>query len=260
MLKQILRVAAMFKKISKMKATWHKSILIIFILSRYSIGWAQERYDVTYHNDTVFNNNIPQFICQHQAKQNLEGYSLRSLDNKLQALLVVRNDSNKIKFSGSFPRLGFRYVCLYPKIEIITLLDSYIRNKVIVNGMPNLEGLKAYCKERSIPLDSIIARKKMDPAVRDSILIATAKEDAKNQVKFTFHNNAAKPVRIFIGDKPKGGSGRIQVIPPHGDFAEHARKTEKIFLLDDTGNGIKSIAVTDKLERVVIKASADDFE
>lgn len=240
------------------KTSIHLLLMLMCLCGMNAI--AQEKFDVLLRNDTVFNSNVPQFICEHKNKGQLDGYSLRTLEKKLQAVLIVKNDSSGMKFSGSFPTLGLRYACLYPKIEIITLLDSYLRNKVMVNGEASREGLQAYCKERAIPLDTMTTHKKINPATRDSMLIATAKADAASQVKFTFHNNASRPVKVFIGDRPKGGSGRIQVIAPHGDFPEHARKTEKIFLLDDAGNPIKSIAVTDQLTKVVIKASADDFE
>lgn len=243
-----------------MKIKLNKTILLLIILLQCSFSYGQEKQQVTLKNDTVYTNGIPQFICQEKKNEKARIYSLRSMDSKLQGLLIFRMENDTIRFSGTFPYLGLRYTCLYPKIEILTLLDSYIKNKVFVDGKANAEGLAAYCKERELVLDNHIANSTKSPAKRDSILAARAREDAMNQIKFTFHNNAPKPVKVFIGDKPKGGSGRIQIVPPHGDLKEHARKTEKIFLLNDAGDEIKSMAVTDSLKRIVIKASADGFE
>ncbi len=242
-----------------MKKMNNKILLVAILLFHFSISDAQERYDVTMSNDTVYNHGDAQFICKFRPGKKGDLYSLRSLDNKTQALFIVQEQTNNWKFSATFTTLNLHYGCLYPKMEILTLMDSYIRNKVFLNGMPNLEGLKAYCKERSLDLVTM-GHKAQSRALRDSTLAANARLDAANQIKFTFHNNADKPVRVFIGDKPKGGSGRIQIIAPHGDLAEHVRKTEKIFLLNDAGDGIKSVPGMDVLPRLVIKSTADGFE
>ena len=242
-----------------MKTTQTTIIVLVAFLFHFST-YAQERYDVKLINDTVYNHDVPQFICKFRSGKKADMYSLRSLDNKTEALLICVPDSNRIRFSGSFTVLNVRYSCFYPTMEISTLLDSYVRNKVFVNGKANLEGLQAYCKERGLALATPPVRKVPNPLTRDSILAANARVDAANQVKFTFHNNASKPVRVFIGDKPKGGSGRIQIIQAHGDFAEHARKTEKVFLLNESGETLQSLSITDSLKRVVIKPTADGFE
>ena len=235
-------------------------LVLLVVLINFSCASAQERYDVTLKNDTVYNHGAPEFLCKFKGSVKGDIYSLRTLENKTEAILIIfPQEGNNIKFTGTFTSLNLQYACLYPKMEIVTLMDSYIRNKVFVKGKSNLEGLKAYCKERNLSLD-VMGRKAQSPAIRDSILVANAKADALSQIKFTFHNNSAKPVRIFIGDKPKGGSGRVQIIAPHGDLNEHARKTEKIFLLNDAGIEIKSISVTDSLKRIVINTSADGFE
>ena len=247
------------KQINTMKKNYLISILLLISLIHLSSS-AQELYDVKLINDTVYNHGEPQFICKSRNEKNGSLFSLRNLDNKAEAMLVFISQNDKIKFMGTFPVLQVRYSCLYPKLEIITLMDSYIRNKVFVNGKANLKGLKDYCKERNLVLDTLIARKVQSPMKRDSVMVAHAREDALSQIKFTFHNNASKPVRVFIGNKPKGGSGRIQIIAPHGELNEHARKTEKIFLINDEGEEIKSLSVTDSLKRIVIKESADGFE
>ena len=261
MLNQILPVAVKYEKRNrKMKSILLKFNLSVLILFISSFAPAQERYDVTLKNDTVYNNGVPQFLCKLRGSNKGDFYSLQTLENKTEAILfIIKQEGNNIKFSGVFTNLNLRYNCLYPKMEIITLLDSYIRNKVFVNGKANLEGIKAYCKERNLVLQPM-GHKTQSPAIRDSILAANAKADALSQVKFVFHNNADKSVRIFIGDKPKGGSGRVQIIVSHGELNEHARKTEKIFLLNDAGDEMKSIPVTNELKRVVINASADGFE
>lgn len=243
-----------------MKRILIKNIILLIFLTSYIFSNAQERYEVTLTNDTIYNHGVPQFLCQGKESKKASVFSLRSFDKTLQGLLIFRFEDDGVNFSASFPYLGVRYARLYTKIEILTLMDSYLRSKVMVNGKANLKGLQAYCDDHGISLVKVPSRKVQRPVMNDTLLIARAKEDALNQVKFTFHNNASKPVRIFIGNKPKGGSGRIQVIAPRGDLNEHARKTEKIFLLNDAGDEIQSIAVTDSLMRIVIKASADGFE
>ena len=243
-----------------MKPRVIKGIVSFIAIFQFAFGYAQERYEVVLKNDTVYNHGVAQFLCKFKGSDKGDVYSLKTLENKTAAILIIKPFNENVKFSGTFPLLGVRYACLYPKMEIITLLDSYIRNKVFVNGNVSLEGLQNYCKDRSLSLDKPPVRKAQSPAIRDSTLSANARADAASQIKFTFHNNANRPVRIFIGDKPKGGSGRIQVIAPNGDLAEHARKTEKIFLLNDAGDSIKSIPVTDELKRIVINAAADGFE
>ncbi len=241
-----------------------KSLIILngcaIILFSITNVFAQEKFNVSLKNDTVYNNNVVQFICQTKSKDSVSIYSLRSLDNKLQALLIFRYERDTIKFSGTFPYHSARYACLYPKIDILTLLDSYIRNKVMVNGVANLAGLEAYCKERHIVLDRSIEHSSKNPSKRDSVLTARAKADAANQIKFTIYNKAPKPVKVFIGDKPKGGSGRLQLIPAFGELEEHARNTERVFLISDNGGDFKAIAVNESLTKIVINASADGFE
>lgn len=245
-----------------MKKNILKGIVFCIALFQVSLIHAQQKYEVTWNGDTVYNNAIPQFICKKTAKDSIAVYSLRSMDNKLKALLNLRKENNRIKFTGifAFPNsVEMRYSCMYPEMEIITLLDSYVRNKVFINDMPNLEGLQAYCKERNIVLTQT-EKKRNRPAINDSLMAARARADADSQIKFNFYNKGAEPVRIFIGDKPKGGSGRVQIIASNGNLAEHARKTERIFLLDKQGNEVTSISVTDSLKQVVIKSTADGFE
>jgi hypothetical protein len=78
-----------------------------------------------------------------------------------------------------------------------------VKNKVMVDGVATKEGVKAYCKERSIPIVDQEELKKQREAKnkeRDSVLAIRTQEKMAKKFELTLKNNADSSVYIFIGD------------------------------------------------------------
>jgi len=181
-------------------------ICILLSLTANSQNKEIPKNKVTMIGDTVYKNNIPQFNVKSKVMSNKLGaqmYAFYSFDKKTQAILTMTLVNDTIRFTGRFPSLSLIYDCLYPKIEFITLLESYINNKIIVDGKADQKGLEAYCKERNILLREIPIRKVARPgqdAKKDSIMTARALERQAKQFKFNMLNKGKKEVNVFLGD------------------------------------------------------------
>ena len=184
---------------------------------------AQEKFNVEMRNDSVFNNGELQFIAVEKISKENKLIQLKSPDQKLQAMLIVIRQEKKIRFSGRFPQLNLMYDCLYPDMEMFTLYESYIRNKVIVNGVVTEKGLRDYCNSRKLELREIPRRQVAKPGVgvQDSILKARTEERMKARVDIMISNTSGKPVTVTAGrmggtvnGKRNYSEKRQDIIPP----------------------------------------------
>lgn len=161
---------------------------------------------ITLVNDTVYKNGIGQFTVRTRGSKtntDLALHTFISFDKKIQAMISMKLVNDTIRFSGRFPEILVAYDCLYPKIDLQTILESYINNKIMVNGIAKKEGLELYCNERNLPLRTIVTRTVSKPgqdAKRDSIMAIRTKERMAKQFKFELANKSNKDVNVFLGD------------------------------------------------------------
>jgi hypothetical protein len=162
---------------------------------------AQKKLNVTMRSDSVFLDKKFQFTAAMRESKSGTLVQMRAPDSSLQAMLVIVPQDTQLRFSGRFAKLDQMYDCLYPKMEMLTLYESYIRNGVMVNGVANEKGLKAYCEERKLELRQIPKRQVVKPGVagQDSILKARAEEKMKAKVQIEITNNATNPVTVMSG-------------------------------------------------------------
>ncbi|CAN5445839.1 hypothetical protein BH11BAC2_BH11BAC2_01400 [soil metagenome] len=250
------------------------AFLILFLSFNYSN--AQEKFDVTLRNDTVFNNGKPQFLAKFRpGPKGTRMYSLYSMDGKMQAILTMTEQGDQLRFSGRFPLIYVIYDCLYPKMEILTLMDSYVRSKVMVGGIAQKEGLQSYCKERGLPLREIPIRKVMKPgmdASLDSALAQRAKEQEAKKIEILIKNNSKDEVSIFVGDslaKEKIGpddktvpfrEGRIEKIAGGTEMKIVAFIGEKIGISSKDNNLYDCRPVVRELKQLKVRSNGKSLE
>ncbi len=224
-------------------------ILLALISSTLKVN-GQVRGEVKLKNDTVFHRNLPAFLCQGQTKAGQSIYFLTSLDKKPQAAIVFSDLDSQIHCTARFSQFLLRYDVLYPKIDISILLESYIKNKVMVGGKADSLGIVAYCKERDIKLTVISGHKMNRPVYNDSIMAQKAREDMAAQIKFTIENNSKNQYKVSIGS---ASTSRTQLINAGSVLEEHARLGEKVCVLDNNSDAIKScLEVKKELKKFLI--------
>jgi hypothetical protein len=74
------------------------------------------------------------------------------------AKLTFQNKGDKVFLQGEFATVEKKYDVYYPSgTTIQTILESYNKNKVIVDGKIDLKGLQSYCDTRKIPLLKLLS-------------------------------------------------------------------------------------------------------
>jgi hypothetical protein len=204
---------------------------------------------VTVVNDTVYYKNKAEFIINHKAKTKNPVYFLFSMDGKHQVGLYIVDRDSQIQCSAHFTQLKVRYSVLYPKIDVKVLLESFIRNKVLVNGVVDSAGLANYCKERKIEIISMDVKKTARPQINDSLMAARAKADLENQVTIEIENNADHDVKVKIGNKV---SNRVEVVKHNSKKEYKARKGEQICLLDDKSASKSCVDVKEGMKKITV--------
>ena len=76
-------------------------------------------------------------------------------------------------------------------------------------------------------------------------------------VSVEIHSDCSKTTRLFIGQKPKYGSGKTTTIGSNTTMSEgrNADGTQMIWIVDDSDNGLSSAVVTVSTKRVLIDGS-----
>lgn len=71
------------------------------------------------------------------------------------------------------------------------------------------------------------------------------------------HSDCSKTTRLFIGQKPKFGSGKTTTIGSNTTMSEgrNADGTQMIWIVDDSDNGLASAVVTVATKKVVVDSS-----
>jgi len=76
-------------------------------------------------------------------------------------------------------------------------------------------------------------------------------------VSVEVHSDCSKTTRLFIGQKPKFGSGKTTTIGSNTTMSEgrNADGTQMIWIVDDSDNGLASAVVAVSTKRVVVESS-----
>src|SRR4051794_3875810 len=93
-------------------------ILVATSLSASAQETSKGKNKIVISNDTVYNNGVAEFLIHTRTSAKNPGmsiYSMYSLDNKAQALLIAKLIKDTIHFSARFPTLNVAYDCMYPK-------------------------------------------------------------------------------------------------------------------------------------------------
>lgn len=196
---------------------------LFFLMFVAGITNASDKNKFVLRNDSVFSNDKFQFrAIARPSKDSSILYSIKSPDEKLQALLMMKTNADTTIFSARFVQLNISFNCKYPAVTIETICESFIRNKVFVNGIAVKEGVAAYCKERNIPVQDIPVRKVERPGMnpqRDSIMRQRAIEMQALKVVIPVKNTSTQQVKIFSGrynaTNPKAmPQGRMENLNP----------------------------------------------
>lgn len=243
-------------------------LMIILLLTQATVN-AQEKFNVEVRNDSVFNNSELQFLITEKTSKGNSLINIKSPDNTLQAILVVVHQDKKIRFSGRFPTLNLMYDCLYPEMEMTTLYESYIRNKVFVNGVVNEKGLREYCESRKVELRAVPRKQVARPGVgaQDSLLKARTEERMRARVDIMVVNTSGKPVTVMAGraGQPVNGKRnysekRQDVIPPGERRAFVAFESELICIVAGDKTEKDCRVVTHAMQSLTILPEGEGFD
>jgi hypothetical protein len=244
-------------------------LLVIVLLFANAAANAQEKYKIEVRNDSVFNNSELQFLVNEKTSKGNSLINIKSPDNKLQAILVVVPQEKKIRFSGRFPTLNMMYDCLYPEMEMSTLYESYIRNKVFVNGVVNEKGLRDYCESRKVELRAVPRKQVARPGVgtQDSLLKARTEERMRARVDIMVSNTSKRPVTVMAGRAGESVNGkrnysekRQDVIPPGERRAFVAFENELICIIAGDKTEKDCRVVTHAMKSLTILPEGEGFD
>ncbi|MEP7262927.1 MAG: hypothetical protein ABI772_00440 [Bacteroidota bacterium] len=229
----------------------YKSILLLLTVLTVNVH-AQTAGDVKVENDTVYLKGVPQVTCKAKVKNGMSLYVINSFDSVAQATLLLVDRDSVVGCTARFEKLLLKYEVLYTKTDISVIMESYIKNKVIVDGKIDSLGLVAYCNGKKIVLQPMRLKKKGEIPFNDSLLVKRAKDDMASQIFFSIENTQSASAKVSIGSP---SSNRIKFLAPGQKSDDHARPGEKICLLDNNNKvvsceeisqGLKSIQITKK--------------
>jgi hypothetical protein len=184
--------------ISEKQIEMKKLLAAVFILFSLQIN-AQDKKSVRIQNDTIFHEDKPSGLFSKNEREGKAIYFIASLDKKPQAALFFSQTDTTTVCTARFPALALRYDVVYSKVDIEGLLDSYYKNKVLMNGVIDSGSLAQYCKEREIELHPLAGRKINRPEINDSIMAKKAQEELARQITFSVRNDYGKQLSIQIG-------------------------------------------------------------
>ncbi len=74
-------------------------------------------------------------------------------------------------------------------------------------------------------------------------------------VPTNIHSDCPRTVKVFFGEKPKFGSGTYSSISSNSTTGHTFRPGEMLWIVDDSENGISSVAIAMGMREIVISAS-----
>lgn len=201
---------------------------------------------------------------------------IKTLSGEIIAMLTFTNNADAVYFKGEFPVIAKKYEINYPAgTAIQTILESYNKNKVIVDGNIDLTGLQKYCNDRKFPLNNILTPEERKEQEANQQVVYSYSNEKKNKsepsdnintdtplpknVSFTLKNNSSKNVRIFIGDKPKYGSGRTSWYSGNSSTSEYGTSGNQVCIVDEYDNSISCQTISDGTTRIEINESGTGF-
>ena len=237
-----------------MKSFSTSILFLFFVVSSYG----QEQLNITWTNDTVYSSNhTALFLCRGQTKGTKSLYIVRNLDKKSLIAMMFEEQDTVLKTSINFISVGLKFNVLFPKIKTIVLLESFVKNKIIVDGAIDTSSLQAYCKERDLQLQNTIVKRTRRPGESDSLMKSNLAKMLANSAEFTVVNKTNKPVSVQIG---KPSSNRTQILNAGENYKTRGMIDETVCILDKQSQpaGCRIIKKTDK--EFVINKSGTGFE
>jgi len=234
---------------------------------------------VTLKNDSIYQDGKALFACLEKDTMGMNIYYIMNPDESVMAQLAMQNNSmGTIPFTGIFPDLSCYYACSYQSNATIEdILESYFKNKVIVNGKPSMEGLTKYCEARNLSVLKIgtdysssnqgttnssqnsQTSKSSNYKNPSSSNTSTKSTPTAQTVSFTLKNNSSNNVKIFIGTKPKYGSGTTGWVSGNSINSEHGSVGDQLCIVDDSDNPISCMTIGSSQSKVYINKAGTGF-
>ncbi|TAL60005.1 MAG: hypothetical protein EPN85_08210 [Bacteroidetes bacterium] len=244
--------------------------------------------------DTVYDAGSAAFL--YNMKEGVKGpygkteyYAVFNFQSKDTLMRVIRNSSAFYEQCGMmFPQIKYRFDA---SMSIEKIIKAMMEDKAVIGGKISMEGLKTMCAKNNLKL---MTYPEYDNWVKEyEAQQAEKQEAAKNQpsqnnpsysspqntsssgsakqpsstqatslpknVSFTLKNNSSKTVRIFIGTKPKYGSGRTTNLGGNSITSEHGTAGDQICVVDGSDNPISCQTISGSVTRIDINSSGTGF-
>ena len=227
------------------------------IISSVFVALSQEKFDVKWHNDTVYNNNKALFTCKERVQKNMRMYTMRNFDNKQLVILFFEDHDTISKGSATFPSIGMSYRIYCQKEKANAWLDIYVRNGIISKGEVDSMALVAYCQSKRIPLKNISGRKAKRPGDRDSLATTHSNPKSLSMVAFYVLNQSKQSVTVSIGTAV---SNKSQVILPGSKMDLQANDGENICIVDKTKKSSDCRLIKNGVNQITINKNGSGFE
>ena len=224
------------------------TLLMLLIAASTISMFAQKRGDIRIENDTIFFKNVPSFICKGEKKARQSLYFISDMDKKPQAAIFFSEKDTHTICTARFPGLALRYDVTYPPIDLSVLVESYYKNKVLLNGKVDSIGLVKYCEEREIALVAMTGRKAKNP-VNDSAMAEAARADYASQVAFSIENYSDQQFKVRIG---KTGTSRIVILDAGRTIVEHAHINDQVCIVENNDKVKSCIDIKKDVSKIVV--------
>lgn len=228
----------------------------------------------------------------------IEYYAVFNFQSKDTLMSVTRSFSTFSEQCGMvFPQIKYRFDTP-PGWSIEKTIKIMLEDKAVSGGKINTDALKSMCEKNNLKLmtyaeyDNWVKEYEAQEQAREKEYAAqqqTAKPQSSpnspsysssqntsssgsakqsssasasslpKNVSFTLKNNSSKTVRIFIGTKPKYGSGRYTTFSGNTITTEHGKEGDQICIVDGSDNPISCQTISGSAMRIDINSSGTGF-
>jgi hypothetical protein len=218
-----------------------------------------------YQNDTII------FLYKEQKTDKITTYYEFNRKDKTQLFDVIKTSYMGMKgYRVTFPTIDTYFEVNYGNAAIEEVVTSYINNKIIETDLKiNKSALESYAKTRGIYLKSLSKLGTLKtsenattytlPSTTGSTTQNTSASSAPSSTSFSLTNTSNQNVKIFIGDKPKYGSGTTGNVSGNSIERRTAKVGDQICIVDASDNPISCMTVTASMGDVVINKSGTGF-
>jgi hypothetical protein len=230
---------------------------------------------IAIQGDTVLVDGKP-FLRFRRVTPEGSYYIVKGVDGRDQAGLTFTSYPGRVFFNARFPALGRFFQANFPAgTTFEKVIASFIQNKVFVDGKPSLPGVQKYCADRGLPLrgdDDPLPERPAAPPPQFSPPSSWPSRPPSGAgprqppsptepatVGFTLRNNSSRDVRIFIGSRPKYGSGRTTRATAHSIASEHGIRGDQVCIVDERDNPITCTTLSPGMSSVEINPSGTGF-